>query len=1542
MKKKIIYLSVLLVFCLISRTGAQNLQWSLSDGFDFINNSEMRSHVQKSNSTYTIQTVPMIQNNHWFELWNFKLLKETLLFNQGLPLNKKIGTKDDPEYFYFPASYQVGIYFVHKDQACQVSSPQKESTPLVSKISDEGFFGGGESKYFNMTSFAYDAALVIDNSTCMNFEKTRWGYQPDLDNLINTTTLIGFNNGKEAEAFKHETIDFDPEKGIRLERSGNAIHYKYAGQTIFSTEIEKVNDYRIVVAIYSPLSENSKNLMNPISLERNSCITVDQLFGLNKESLSLEYQWLALSSDERYELYMEEYWKDFYHSFGYKYSNGYEVSEDSYCKCEDIGDKNENYNTACNYDIKGNLRRQSIGYYDDLGKGTQNQTLDMKIGKLWLNQTLYDQKGRAAFQSLSAPTMGNLRFLKDNNFIKDRFNNNYDSQDFETGDILSPNTVAPTPNTLGWYYSNQNTDEPLLDITDRPYARSIYSDLFPGQVKQIIGGNKQNGQWRQGYIFSMPAGQELSQSIAFGESKYNSIKTIKTVSRDIHGAENVVFTDTDGKALASARSGEGSLRNMFVTVGEQGFVDIHIPENITGFSITKPSSIQVEVYDLITEELVTGTTSALSNGFYRVSITNLDNFNPDIMTVRVNYKENYYDYALNEYNELGQLIASYQPLGTSKATKPKTSFAYDGLGRLTSTTSPEEGTVNFKYREDGQIRFSQNSKQLLSNEFSYTNYDSKGRPIETGVANGNFNTLNPDNITFAFSSKKEQIFTQYDYLTNLSELASLHPDYRNPTFLAGNIAKTYNKDVNGNTIAATYYSYDLYGRVKWTAQNINGLGFKTIEYEYDPVTSQILKVIYQKYNTNELFVHRYTYNPSNQELEKVETSTDNQNFITHADYTYYETGAVKRVELANGIQGIDYVYNLAGQLKAINHPNLNAASDPGGDSNDLFGMTIDYHNNDYSRNTNFNLITSGQDRFNGNIKGVTSNTKWTNTLQPNAKYIYEYNKNNWLERADFSGGNAIWSSDYRVQIPEYDANGNIKRLIRNKNLQGGNNQMDDFTYVYKDNNSSNKLDHIDDAVTSPTGVNDLKDQNSNNYTYNEIGQLIENAEESVKYEYNAIGLVTKVIQNGVLKVAFTYDDKGFRVKKTSYFPSMPPVNTYYVRDASGNPIAIYDNSTQKDLPVYGFNRLGVFNRVNNTSVYELTDHLGNVRAVIQKDGFGNTAALVSATDYYPFGMPMPNRQIVGDYRYAYQGQEKDSETGKEAFQLRLWDSRIGRWLSPDPYGQYYSPYLGMGNNPISMIDPDGGFACYARVNGKVQQVPCRKGDEKHENVTVQIGRKFVNAPSILYGDLYYDDDYLSQIVITSKKTHDFVNHKNEHYYEHKAMQDGVRAAQAEAAGIITMIAAEVVMTVIPELRLLRGSRLLNVGKAGFQRYSWNVTAPKMYRAMSNAEYAAFLKNGGGLTVKGKKELFVSTERAYSAKYLKKDGYDVLLELRIKPGGVDHFYKHGVYHGRMATARKGWDLRGHYLWKYEQGAWNLGIGRNAERFNSYIQSFKKLN
>jgi RHS repeat-associated protein len=183
------------------------------------------------------------------------------------------------------------------------------------------------------------------------------------------------------------------------------------------------------------------------------------------------------------------------------------------------------------------------------------------------------------------------------------------------------------------------------------------------------------------------------------------------------------------------------------------------------------------------------------------------------------------------------------------------------------------------------------------------------------------------------------------------------------------------------------------------------------------------------------------------------------------------------------------------------------------------------------------------------------------------------------------------------------------------------------------------------------------------------------------------------------RLAFYYNDRGQRVRKESYDNNGNTQRTIYVRDAGGSPMAIYEEATGptvqqpetlKELPVYGAGRLGVYYKDNDggTYAYQISDHLGNVRAVMIKVGT-NALSLTNKTDYYPFGMPMPDRNAEGDYRYKYQGQEKDTETGKEAFELRLWDSRIGRWSNPDPVKEFKSPYVGMANDPISFIDRRG-------------------------------------------------------------------------------------------------------------------------------------------------------------------------------------------------------------------------------------------------------------
>ena len=76
---------------------------------------------------------------------------------------------------------------------------------------------------------------------------------------------------------------------------------------------------------------------------------------------------------------------------------------------------------------------------------------------------------------------------------------------------------------------------------------------------------------------------------------------------------------------------------------------------------------------------------------------------------------------------------------------------------------------------------------------------------------------------------------------------------------------------------------------------------------------------------------------------------------------------------------------------------------------------------------------------------------------------------------------------------------------------------------------------------------------------------------------------------------------------------------------------------------------------------------------------------------------MPGRTTSSvSYRYGFNGKEQDPEAKGEGnsydFEARIYDPRIGRWLSVDPLQAKYpneTPYLYTGGNPIYFVDPDG-------------------------------------------------------------------------------------------------------------------------------------------------------------------------------------------------------------------------------------------------------------
>jgi RHS repeat-associated protein len=128
----------------------------------------------------------------------------------------------------------------------------------------------------------------------------------------------------------------------------------------------------------------------------------------------------------------------------------------------------------------------------------------------------------------------------------------------------------------------------------------------------------------------------------------------------------------------------------------------------------------------------------------------------------------------------------------------------------------------------------------------------------------------------------------------------------------------------------------------------------------------------------------------------------------------------------------------------------------------------------------------------------------------------------------------------------------------------------------------------------------------------------------------------------------------------------------------------------------------------NGFLFELVNHLGNVLVTISDRKVPNNTTLgqtityfkpvvITANDYYPFGMIMPGRNYnapsAKDYKYGFNGKENDNEVKGEgnmvAFEARIYDSRLGKFLSRDPKTAHYpfqTPYAYHRNSPVNLLD----------------------------------------------------------------------------------------------------------------------------------------------------------------------------------------------------------------------------------------------------------------
>ncbi|MEO7329303.1 MAG: FG-GAP-like repeat-containing protein, partial [Minicystis sp.] len=221
------------------------------------------------------------------------------------------------------------------------------------------------------------------------------------------------------------------------------------------------------------------------------------------------------------------------------------------------------------------------------------------------------------------------------------------------------------------------------------------------------------------------------------------------------------------------------------------------------------------------------------------------------------------------------------------------------------------------------------------------------------------------------------------------------------------------------------------------------------------------------------------------------------------------------------------------------------------------------------------------------------------------------------------------------------------------------------------------------AVTSAGGES---------FGYDAVGNQIARPGGTI-VTYTAFDLPAKLTQ-GVKSFSFGYDGDEKRIRKTT-----PEEETLYFQD-------LYERVTSASAPVahryYVRSPERVIAIVTRGGAepgtrYLHADNLGSTDAVTDEGG-----NVLEHRSYDPFGQrrnPIwgaPPPAIFSELTtQGFTGHESDGELGLVNMKGRIYDPKIGRFLTMDPLvqaplaGQSWNPYSYVFNNPLSYVDPSG-------------------------------------------------------------------------------------------------------------------------------------------------------------------------------------------------------------------------------------------------------------
>ena len=464
------------------------------------------------------------------------------------------------------------------------------------------------------------------------------------------------------------------------------------------------------------------------------------------------------------------------------------------------------------------------------------------------------------------------------------------------------------------------------------------------------------------------------------------------------------------------------------------------------------------------------------------------------------------------YDALDRLTSTTMPGGGTSR------YAYDTLGRMTSRHHPDaDGPVRYKYDDLGRVRFSQDARQRAAGtgnatgKITYTLYDDFGRVTRVGEAAATFASLDPES-SYAFERDSVSWRSRMTYDDYGDAVAGGGPNYAQ-----GRLVKVEeNTDAGAGAEVVHEYAYDHLGNVRVKQVTIDGLtGIRTLEYLHD-LAGRVTRLIYPDGSQA-----RYAYDSAGR-LARVWDERGR----TLAGYTHTAAGNLGTHVVGDNIATGTFTYNAREWVTGIDYPGR-------------FTVTQQYD-------------TTGN---------VTSQRYRRAASEAFKAGRYEYDRLHRLTNFNLEGRRQ--TRNYR-----YDRNGNLRHMQTNGSYT---------LYAYLDAATPNRV-----SIVYGGGL-------LIRTAYNRNGWVTRMARNALTYDYR--GLLT-----GHGSAAYTMDPDRRRVKKT-----VGTAVTCYLRGADGTVLAEYAGQNLSARYVYAGSRR-IARVAGSGTRYYLTDHLGSTRSLVDEEG----------------------------------------------------------------------------------------------------------------------------------------------------------------------------------------------------------------------------------------------------------------------------------------------------------------------------------------------------